>query len=248
MGRPGRKPSGSRVDQQITEGELVGRQSRTKQVRRDTPAPVRRGSRIPVVGIVLALVAVLAVVAVIATRSGGADGADANLAQTRPVQVAGAPLPADTDAANDPAVGKAAPELRGASFDGSPVAITDDGKAKLVVFVAHWCPHCQREVPVLVRWLQDGKLPASVSLYVVSTAVDRARPNWPPSTWLGEAGLTAPVLADDAQGSAASAYGLSAFPFFTAVNTDGKVVARDSGELTPAQLDQLAANLAAAGS
>ena len=124
-----------------------------------------------------------------------------------------------------------------------PAAITDDGKAKLVVFVAHWCPHCQREVPVLVRWLQDGKLPTSVSLYVVSTAVDRERPNWPPSTWLREAGLTAPVLADDAEGSAAGAYGVSAFPFFTTVDADGKVVARDSGELTPDQLDQLAAAL-----
>jgi thiol-disulfide isomerase/thioredoxin len=201
-----------------------------------------------VVGIVLALVAALAVVAVLATRSGDGDGADANLAQSRPVQVTGAPLPADTDAANDPAVGMAAPELRGASFDGSPVAITDDGKAKLVVFVAHWCPHCQREVPVLVQWLKDGRLPPSVSLSVVSTAVDRARPNWPPSTWLREEGLTAPVLADDAEGSAASAYGLSAFPFFTAVDAAGRVVARDSGELSPAELDQLAARLAAAGS
>lgn len=226
----------------------MGRQSRTKQARRDAVPPVQRGRRVPVVGIVLVLVAVLAVVAVIATRSGDGDGADANVAQTRPVQVTGAPLPADTDAANDPAVGQAAPGLRGASFDGSPVTITNDGKAKLVVFVAHWCPHCQREVPVLVQWLQDGKLPASVSLYVVSTAVDRARPNWPPSTWLRKAGLTAPVLADDAQGSAASAYGLSAFPFFTAVDADGKVVARDDGELTPSQLDQLAAQPAAAGS
>jgi thiol-disulfide isomerase/thioredoxin len=198
---------------------------------------------------VLVVVAALAVVAVLATRSGsGGDGADANLAQTRPVHVAGAPLPADTDDAEDPAAGQAAPELHGASFDGSPVTITNDGKAKLIVFVAHWCPHCQREVPVLVRWLQDGKLPASVSLDVVSTAVDQARPNYPPSTWLREAGLTAPVLADDAQGSAASAYGLSAFPFFTAVDAKGKVVARDDGELTPAQLDQLAAQLAAAGS
>ena len=83
---------------------------------------------------------------------------------------------------------------------------------------------------------------------MVSTAVDRARPNWPPSTWLREAGLTAPVLADDEQGSAGSAYGLSAFPFFTAVDAEGKVVARDSGELSPAQLDQLAARLAAPGS
>jgi thiol-disulfide isomerase/thioredoxin len=200
-----------------------------------------------VVWIVLVLVAALAVVAVIATRSGGGDEAGAGLAQVRPVEVTGA-LPADPDAATDPAVGKAAPGLRGASFDGSPVAVSDDGKAKLVVFVAHWCPHCQREVPVLVKWLQDGRLPPSVSLYVVSTAVDRARPNWPPSTWLREAGLTAPVLADDAQGSAASAYGLSAFPFFTATDADGQVMARDSGELSPAQLDQLAAQLATPGS
>jgi hypothetical protein len=54
-----------------------------------------------------------------------------------------------------------------------------------------------------------------------------------------------PVLADDEQSSAATAYGLSAFPFFVAVDAGGKVVARHSGELTPAQLDQLAAQLAA---
>jgi thiol-disulfide isomerase/thioredoxin len=197
-----------------------------------------------VVGAVLVLVGVLAVVAAIATRSGGGgDGADANnLAQVRPVQVTGAPLPADTDAANDPAVGQAAPGLRGAGFDGSPVTIGDDGNAKLIVFVAHWCPHCQRELPVLVQWLQGDRLPGSVSLYVVSTAADQARPNWPPSAWLGQSGLTAPVLADDSEGTAASAYGLSAYPFFTAVDADGKVVARDSGELSPARLDQLAAS------
>ena len=77
-------------------------------------------------------------------------------------------------------------------------------------------------------WSLDVEMPISAPM-----------PNWPPSTWLGEAGLTAPVLADDAQGSAASAYGLSAFPFFTAVSTDGKVVARTSGEIPVTQFDQL---------
>lgn len=57
----------------------MGRQSRTKQARRQVALPERRGRRIPVVGIVLVLVAALAVVAVIDTRSGGGDGADANL-------------------------------------------------------------------------------------------------------------------------------------------------------------------------
>jgi len=84
-----------------------------------------------------------------------------------------------------------------------------------------------------------------VSPYLVSTAVSRERPNWPPSAWLRDAGLNVPVLVDDGQSSAAAAYGLSAFPFFVAVDADGKVVARRSGELAPTQLDQLAARLAA---
>jgi thiol-disulfide isomerase/thioredoxin len=103
----------------------------------------------------------------------------------------------------------AAPVLRVASFDGTPVTIGGDGKATLVVFLAHWCPHCQRELPVLARWLEDGRLPSSVSLYLVSTAASRERPNWPPSAWLRVVGLNVPVLAADRQSSAA-AYGLSA--------------------------------------
>jgi hypothetical protein len=46
-----------------------------------------------------------------------------------------------------------------------------------------------------------------------------------------------PVLADDEQSSAATSCGLSAFPFVVAVDANSKVVARHSGELTPAQLD-----------
>jgi thiol-disulfide isomerase/thioredoxin len=193
---------------------------------------------------VLAVIAVLAILAVLVTGRSG-DVSDATLAQTRPVQVTGSPLPTHTEGAQDPAVGMTTPILHGANFDGTPVTIGGDGKVTLMVFVAHWCPHCQRELPVLASWLEDGKLPPSVSLSVVSTAASRDRPNWPPSAWLREAGLNVPVLADDEQSSAATAYGLSAFPFFVAVDADGKVVARQSGELTPAQLDQLAAQLAA---
>jgi cytochrome c biogenesis protein CcmG/thiol:disulfide interchange protein DsbE len=222
----------------------VGRQSRARTARRQAPAPAPR--RVPLVGIVLVLVAALAVVAVVVTsQRGGDEGAGTNLAQTRPVQVVGTPLPPVPESGGDPAVGMAAPVLRGTSFDGQPVVIGEQGKAQLVVFLAHWCPHCQRELPVLAEWAQAGKLPASVSLHAVSTAVDRQRPNWPPSTWLAESGLDVPVLADDAESSAATAYGLDAFPFFTAIGADGKVVARQSGELTPARLDQLAAELAA---
>jgi thiol-disulfide isomerase/thioredoxin len=83
--------------------------------------------------------------------------------------VTGSPLPTHTEGTQDPAVGMTAPVLRGASFDATPVFFGGDGKATLVVFVAHWCLHCQRELPVLASWLEDGKLSPSVSLSVVST-------------------------------------------------------------------------------
>ena len=34
-----------------------------------------------------------------------------------------------------------------------------DGKAKAIFFVAHWCPHCQAEIPRLSEWLKTHGLP-----------------------------------------------------------------------------------------
>jgi thiol-disulfide isomerase/thioredoxin len=211
-------------------------------------APARR--RIPLVAIAFGLILVLGVVAVALTRNQGAQTggtAAPGVEQTRPVQVSGGPLPPfDDTAGSDPAVGATAPELRGASFDGHPVVIAGDGKPKAILFVTHWCPHCRREVPVVERWLRSGGLPAGVELVTVSTSVTPSGPNYPPSAWLAKAGWTPPVLADDAQSSAARAYGLTSFPYFVLVDGKGKVVARTSGELEPAALGQLVAKLKAA--
>jgi len=46
-------------------------------------------------------------------------------------------------------------------------------------------------------------------------------------------------MIDDAQNSAATALGTSGFPFFVAVDAQGKVVVRGSGELTMDQVSQL---------
>ena len=64
---------------------------------------------------------------------------------TRPVTVTGTPLPTYTGKGTDPAVGMTPPTLSGANFVGSPVVIAPGtGGPMLVVFVAHWCPLCQR--------------------------------------------------------------------------------------------------------
>jgi thiol-disulfide isomerase/thioredoxin len=128
----------------------------------------------------------------------------------------------------------------GQRFDGNPIAITGPGRPKVVVFIAHWCPHCQKEVPLLTQHL-GGNLPADVDLYAVSTAAEEARGNYPPGRWLRAENWPVQTLLDDAQGSAAQAYGLSSYPFFVAVDASGTVVDRRAGELTTAEFDQLLA-------
>jgi cytochrome c biogenesis protein CcmG/thiol:disulfide interchange protein DsbE len=165
---------------------------------------------------------------------------------TAPVKVEGAALPelpsptsADPKPA-DPAVGQAVPQVSGQKFNGEPITIPVAGKPKVVLFVAHWCPHCQKEVPLITEHL-GGQLPADVDLYAVSTAVAEPKGNYPPGAWLRKESWPIPTLVDDAEGTAAQAYGLSGFPFFVAVDKDGKVVGRQSGEISMEQFDALIA-------
>src|SRR5207237_293215 len=141
-------------------------------------------------------VVVLAVAAIVS--SGGSDKkkSAAGLEQTRPVTITGTPLADLPQTGDDPAVGKEIPEAKGQSFDGSPVDIRNDGRPKLILFVAHWCPHCQREVPLLVDYLKSHPLPKGVDLYTVATATSSAKPNYPPSAWLDKVGWKASTLAD----------------------------------------------------
>lgn len=143
---------------------------------------------------------------------------------------------------DDPAVGSPMPVVSGAGYDGAPVELAPDGTAKVIVFVAHWCPHCRAEVPRLVEHLAESPMPDDVELLTVSTSVKPGAEGYPPAAWLAEEGWTAPVLADDELGSAATAYGLSAFPYFVAVDADGNVVERASGELSTERFDALVAS------
>ncbi len=93
------------------------------------------------------------------------------------------------------------------------MTITPGGGApKLVVFVAHWCPHCQREVPLLVNWMSSGQKPANLDVVAVSTANDLSDVNSPASDWLKRENWPTPVMADSSDNTAANAYGLPGVP------------------------------------
>ena len=196
-------------------------------------------SKIWIIGLAVVLLAGL--VAVLATR-GSSDKGDDTTAQsstTAPDCTGDGPLPEFEESNNDAAVCRTIPTVEGTSLEGQPMTIgATDGKAKVIIFVAHWCPHCQREVPLIVDHLKDTPMPSDVELLTVSTAVKPEAGNYPPKAWLDGAGWTAPVL-DDTDGSAATAYGLTSFPYFVVADADGKVVVRGSGELSMDQFDQM---------
>ena len=147
-------------------------------------------------------------------------------------------LPGFDPRAADMARGMLAPEVSGLTLTGEEVTVGAPGKAQVVVFLAHWCPHCQAEVPRIVSHLASNPLPGDVQVYGIATSTAENRPNYPPSEWLEREEWTFPTL-DDATNSAQMHYGLSAFPFFAAIDAEGVVVARGSGELSAEQFDTL---------
>jgi thiol-disulfide isomerase/thioredoxin len=195
-----------------------------------------------IVAIVLLGVVALALIAVVAGLVGGGDDDDDSTAstgsETRDVEVTGDALAQLEDPAHDPAVGQPAPVVTGQTFNGRPLTIPGDGPA-VVVFLAHWCPHCQREVPFLVDHFEENGMPEGVDILAVTTSVDPSAPNYPPSEWLARERWDIPTLHDDEDDTAAKAFGLSAFPYFVAIDADGNVVARTSGELQAPQVEAL---------
>lgn len=204
----------------------------------------------PVMWIALGVVVLIgAGIAFFATR--GDDSADATDTSTtavsqfpvsQPVEIIGEPLLPFSSTAGDPAVGSVAPVLNGLNFRSQEVvANAGENGAYMLVFLAHWCPHCNAEVPRLLDWKNSGAVPEDLDVIGVATAVAEGSANYPPATWFSNKGWSWPVIVDEAlgkgaAGKAAVAYGASGWPYIVIVGADGLVKGRVSGELEPAEL------------
>ncbi len=210
-------------------------------------------NRSTIIWIVVGVVAVIGLF-VVALTSGGRGGAGLGGSYTveafGEVTVEGTLTPTDPSSvgvvANDPEVGQPAPVVTGTNWDGEPTSISADGTPRVIVFLAHWCPHCQNEVPRLVSALDGGTTIGGAELVGVATSTNITRGNYPPAAWLSNAGWSAPIIMDDQDMSVLRAYGISSFPGWAVVSGDGNIVARATGELSMDQVEALAA-LAVAG-
>lgn len=202
------------------------------------------------IGIAVVVVGAAIGAIVASSGSGGGSSTVALSTQTSPVSVQGTPLPPLTDPSKDAAVGMTFPTISGQKLgNAGPLVIKPNAKAMVVLGIAHWCPHCQREVPLLAASIHSNPLPPSVEMFAISTSVQPSAPNYPPTTWLAKVSWPVPTLADDTKKTAADAIGLSSFPFFVFVDGSGKVVSRYTGEMPVEQfratVNQLAGTVTA---
>lgn len=158
----------------------------------------------------------------------------------RPVTVEGTNLPMLVSGVPDTAIGATVPDLRGTDWDGNPVNIVADGRPKVVIGLAHWCPHCQAEVPEIVQWVNNGGLPSDVDVYAVTIMSNHTRNEWPPQDWLISEGWNSiPVLMDSANRQAELAYGANATPFYIVLDGEGENLGRLTGRMSISGIEAL---------
>lgn len=188
--------------------------------------------KIPVLPIAFGVVAIILVAAVLFAPSGTDYFGSPD--------VAGETLPTLQGGGTDPAVGIAAPNVVGADFAGDEVAIPSPGKGTVLLFLAHWCPHCQAEVPRVVQLIESGGQPDGLDVYGVSTSVDASRGGaYPPAAWFEREGFDVPVIRDNANNDAFNFFGGGGFPYAIYVDSDNNIVARSSGELDPTTIQSI---------
>jgi cytochrome c biogenesis protein CcmG, thiol:disulfide interchange protein DsbE len=185
----------------------------------------------------------LLTMSLVVTACGGGGDAASDSVAFGDVTVEGSIVPFENPTA-DPAVGSPAPRVSGVDRTGAPVQLSPGTNPTLVLFMAHWCPHCQADLPRMVEWLEANPDRLGIDVVAIATGSQQTSPNFPPGPWLEREGWDQPHIMDDQNGTAARAFGLTSYPFWVAIDAEGNVLGRTAGELGPGQIDQLMQGIA----
>jgi len=190
----------------------------------------------------LVAVAILAFVGVVAVLSAGEVSDIPTLDQVAArVDIDGDPIRIPyPESGPDPAEGLPSPVVTARDYSDQEFVIGAPGRAQVVVFLAHWCPVCDQELPTLRDAIVTGQVPDDVDLVFVTTGLNPGRPNWPPKRWLEDAGLGAvTTVRDDVGDPLMRTFGLGAYPAWAVIDADGTLLARRQGLLRAPQVAEL---------
>lgn len=161
------------------------------------------------------------------------------------------PPPAEVDLFGPPRAvqpGDRMVEIQGTNYNEETVAITDDGKEKLIVFVGTVCPRCQEELIALNNWSRGGGR-ENINIYLVvppalfGSRTDTSRELYEP--------LGFSIVRDDRERNSLNAYKLPGLTnqqgsqglYLVGINTEGNVIALQPASGGPqnmaAQLDAM---------
>ena len=141
------------------------------------------------------------------------------------------------------ALGLSAPTFSAPDQNSEIFNLEKDGNSKALLFLAHWCPHCQREVPVVQSFIDSNGVPPGIDVIAVATSIDRGRDNYPPQEWLEREGWSE-IQIYDLDREIGEAYGLNAFPYWVFLDKDLNVIARRTGNLPEDMVGALLVQLA----
>jgi cytochrome c biogenesis protein CcmG, thiol:disulfide interchange protein DsbE len=122
------------------------------------------------------------------------------------------------------------------ALHGHPVAIPDDvrGKVAIIHFWADTCGHCREELPALEaiysRYRQRGLVIMAINVGQSAAYVRQ---------FAGSLKLTYPILFDDAEGKAVSAYSVIGLPRTFILDRNGVIKYKIIGEATEETLRKL---------
>jgi peroxiredoxin len=120
-----------------------------------------------------------------------------------------------------PKVGQAAPDISLPDTDGKALQLSSlKGKIVVIDFWASWCGPCRQESPFNVEMYDAYK---NKGFTFFSVSLDRNKEAWKKA--IKKDGLYWPQHVLDAQGEAATRYGVEAIPATFVIGRDGKIAA-----------------------